>query len=108
VGFTNAVRQLLPPALSITFLISILVPLILGFLVGMVIKKALMIGAAIAIIVIILIALGIVAPNQVITPVMSVFRSGSALTSKVLQVAGYLPYSSLTFLIGAAIGFLKG
>ena len=30
-----------------------------------------------------------------------------ALTSKVSQIAGYLPYSSVTFIIGLAVGFFK-
>jgi len=96
------------PSLSVTFLVAALLPLVLGFLVGMVIKSALKIGVTIAIIVLILIALGILAPNQVITPIVSAFKNGSALSSKVLQVAGYLPYSSITFLIGLAIGLLRG
>lgn len=96
------------PSLSATFLVSILVPLVLGFLVGMVIKTAMKIGVTIALIILILIAVGIIAPDQVITPIVSTFKSGGALTSKTLQVAGYLPYSSLTFLIGAAVGFLRG
>ncbi len=99
---------LLPPDLSVTFVTSLLVPLVLGFLVGIVIKGAIRIGAAIAIIVLLLIFLGIITPSQVIQPIMSlVVSSGPALTSKVSQIAGYLPYSSITFLIGLAVGFFK-
>jgi hypothetical protein len=36
-----------------------------------------------------------------------VVSSGPALTSKVSQIAGYLPYSSITFIIGLAVGFFK-
>ena len=98
---------LLPPDTSITFIVSLLIPLVLGFLVGMVIKSALKIGAAIAIIALLLIFGGIITPSQIIEPVMSLGRSGPELTSKVSQVAGYLPYSSVTFLIGLAVGFFK-
>jgi len=99
---------ILPPDLSITFVTSLLVPLVLGFLVGIVIKGALKIGAAIAIIVILLIFVGILTPSQVIQPIMSlVVGSGPTLTSKVSQIAGYLPYSSITFIIGLAVGFFK-
>ncbi|HYR04533.1 MAG TPA: hypothetical protein VEO75_04015 [Nitrososphaerales archaeon] len=99
---------ILPPDLSITFVTSLLVPLVLGFLVGIVIKGALKIGAAIAIVVILLIFVGILTPSQVIQPIMSlVVSSGPALTSKVSQIAGYLPYSSITFIIGLAVGFFK-
>ncbi len=32
----------------------------------------------------------------------------AGLVVKVNQIAGYLPYSSATFIIGVVIGFLKG
>jgi len=99
---------ILPPDLSTTFLVSLLVPVILGFLVGIIIKSAMKIGVAIVIVVIILIAAGIISPSQVLQPLLSVFRSGGELTTKVQQVAGYLPYSSITFLVGLAIGYFKG
>ena len=98
---------MLPPQLDLTFTLALLIPLVLGFLVGIVIKSALQIGAAIAVILILLIIVGILTPSQVITPVMSLFRSGSALTAKVNEIAGYLPYSSILFLIGLAVGFFK-
>jgi uncharacterized protein YqfA (UPF0365 family) len=98
---------ILPPDASATFLVTLLVPLLLGFLVGVVIKKALAIGAAVAIIILLLIFLGVITPSQVIQPIVSLFKSGPALASKVTQIAGYLPYSSITFLIGLAVGFFK-
>ena len=80
----------------------------MGFLVGVVIKSALKIGAAIAIIVLLLIFGGILTPSQLIRPLTSmIYSSGPTLTSKVNQIAGYLPYSSVTFLIGLAVGFFK-
>jgi hypothetical protein len=98
---------LLPPDLSVTFIVSLLVPLVLGFLVGIVIKGAVRIGAAIAVIVLLLIFTGILTPSQIIQPIMSLVSSGPSLASKVSQIAGYLPYSSVTFLIGLAVGFFK-
>lgn len=98
---------ILPPDLSVTFIVALIVPLVIGFLVGIVIKSALKIGAAVAIIVLLLIFVGILTPSQVIEPIMSLVRSGPSLTSKVSQIAGYLPYSSITFLIGLAVGFFK-
>ena len=98
---------ILPPEASVTFIVALLVPLVIGFLVGIVIKSALKIGAAIAIIALLLIFLGILTPSQIIQPIMSLARSGPELTSKVSQIAGYLPYSSVTFLIGLAVGFFK-
>jgi uncharacterized protein YqfA (UPF0365 family) len=101
-------KTMLPPALTVTFILSLAVPLILGFLVGIVIKNALAIGVAVAFIILILIAVGIVSPHEVITPIVSAFKSGGALTSKVMEVAGYLPYSSIFFIIGAIVGYFKG
>lgn len=99
--------SLLPPDLSVTFIVSLLVPLVLGFLVGIVIKGAVRIGAAIAVIILLLIFTGILTPSQIIQPIMSLVSSGPSLASKVTQIAGYLPYSSVTFLIGLAVGFFK-
>ena len=98
---------ILPPDASVTFILALIIPLVLGFLVGVVIKSALKIGAAIAIIIILLIFVGILTPSQVIQPLMSVFKSGSQLTALVNRVAGYLPYSSVLFIIGLAVGFFK-
>jgi len=100
--------SILAPDSSVTFLAAILVPLILGFLVGIIGKAAIRIGAAIAIIIVILIVLGFLTPNQVIQPLVQLVRSGPSLTTKVSQVAGYLPYSSITFIVGFVIGFFKG
>jgi uncharacterized membrane protein (Fun14 family) len=99
---------ILPPDLSTTFLVAAILPLILGFIVGLIIKSVLKIGIALAILVIVLIVLGIITPDQVLKPLLSWLKSGSALSSYVQRLAGYLPYSSLTFIIGLAIGFLKG
>ena len=98
----------LPPDLSTTFLAALLVPLILGFLVGIVAKGLLKVGLAASFIVVLLIALGAITPDQVIGPVVALFRSGQGYTSKVSQIAGYLPYSSVTFLVGLAVGFFRG
>jgi hypothetical protein len=100
--------SILPPDASITFIAALLVPLILGFLVGIIAKAAIRIGVAIAVIIVILILVGFLTPNQVIQPFVQLIRSGPALAPKVAQVAGYLPYSSLTFIVGFVIGFFKG
>ncbi len=99
---------ILLPDLSTTFLVATILPLILGFIVGLIIKSALKIGIAIAFLVIILIFLGIITPDQLLTPALSLFRSGSALTSDVERLAGFLPYSSLTFIVGLVVGFIRG
>jgi len=100
--------SVLSPDASLTFVAALLVPLVLGFLVGIVARSAVKIGVAIAIIALILIAIGFITPNQVIQPLVALFKSGPTLASDVERIAGYLPYSSITFLIGLAIGFFKG
>jgi hypothetical protein len=98
----------LPPDLSTTFLVAAILPLIIGFIVGVIIRSTIKLGIALAVLVVLLIALGIVSPGQVLTPVLSFFKSGSALTTGVNRLSGYLPYSSLTFIMGLAVGLLKG
>ena len=100
--------NLLPPDLSTTFLVAAIVPLIIGFIVGIIVRSFLKIGLALAVLAILLIALGIITPSQILTPLLSLVKSGGTLTSYVQRVAGYLPYSSLTFIIGLAVGLLKG
>jgi uncharacterized membrane protein (Fun14 family) len=104
----SALASLLPPDLSITFLTSLLAPLIIGVIVGIIVKSAVKIGIALVGLALILITLGIVTPDQILTPLLSALRSGSSLAEKVKQVSGYLPYASVTFLVGVAIGFFKG
>jgi hypothetical protein len=98
---------ILPPDASVTFVLALLIPLVLGFLVGVVIKTAAKLGVAIAIIIILLIFGGIITPSEVLQPLLSMVKSGPALASKVSQIAGYLPYSSVLFIIGLAVGFFK-
>jgi len=99
---------ILPPDASSTFIVALLVPLVLGFLVGMVVKSAIKIGAAIAIIIVLLIFGGMLTPSQVIQPVLSAVKgSGPDVVSQAKRIAGYLPYSSATFIIGLAVGFFK-
>ena len=96
------------PDLSTTFLLAAIVPLILGFLVGTVIKQALKIGAVIAIIVLLLIFVGVLTPSQVLQPIYSAFKgSGPQALTEAKRLASYLPYSSITFLIGLAVGFYR-
>ncbi len=99
---------ILPPSFSTTFLVSIVAPFIIGFVVGVVVKNAVKIGLALLFLVLFLIFLGILSPNQVLGWAVSLIKSGSAVSAKAQEIAGYLPYSSVTFLIGAALGFFKG
>jgi len=96
------------PDLSLGFLVAAILPLILGFIVGLILKSALKIGVALVILVIILILLGIITPSQVLSPILSLFRAAPTIEAEAQRIAGFLPYSSITFIIGLAIGFLRG
>ena len=99
---------ILPPDTSSAFIISLIVPLVLGFLVGMVVKSAVKIGAAIAIVIVLLIFVGALTPSQVIQPILSAVKgSGPSVLTQAKRIAGYLPYSSVTFVIGLAVGFFR-
>ncbi len=100
--------SILPPDASITFLAAAIIPLILGFIVGMILKSVLKIGIALVALALILILLGVITPTQVLSPILSLFKSGSAIDEAATRLAGYLPYSSITFIIGLAVGFLRG
>jgi len=105
------VVSIVPPDLSIGFIAAIVVPLVLGFIVGLIAKSVLKIGLAIAALIIILIVLGVITPGQVITPLVALIKSGASnptLASQAERFAGYLPYSSITFIIGLIVGFWKG
>lgn len=99
---------ILPPSLSATFIIAALLPLVIGFVVGLLIKKILTIGLIVAAIVLLLIVAGYLSPEQVLKPLLGFLKSSSTVSDWVKRVAGYLPYTSLTFILGLIVGFLKG
>jgi uncharacterized membrane protein (Fun14 family) len=99
---------ILPPDLSATFIIAALLPLIIGFIVGLLIKSFLKIGLLIAAILLLLIIAGFLSPDQVLKPILGFLKSSSAVSGWIERVAGYLPYTSLTFILGLIVGFLKG
>lgn len=99
---------ILPPDLSTTFIIAALLPLVIGFVVGLLIKKVLEIGLIIAAILLLLIIAGFLSPDQVLKPLLGFLKSSSSVSDWVKRLAGYLPYTSLTFIVGLIIGFLKG
>ena len=87
---------------------AVVIPLILGFIVGLIVKSVLKIGIALAVTAIALIVLGMITPDQVLIPLLSLFKSGGALSQAASRLAGFLPYSSVTFLVGLLIGFIRG
>lgn len=99
---------ILPPNGSLTFIGALLIPLVIGFLIGVIARAALKIGIALIALFFILVALGFIEPNQIIQPIVGYVKSGTDLVEKVKQIAGYLPYSSIGFIVGFVVGFFKG
>jgi hypothetical protein len=99
---------ILPPSLSVTFIVAALLPLVIGFVVGLLIKNFLEVGLVIAAILLVLIIAGFLSPDQVLKPLIGFLKSGSNVSDWINRVAGYLPYTSLTFIVGLIIGFIIG
>jgi uncharacterized membrane protein (Fun14 family) len=97
--------MLIPP--EIAWLIPVVLPFIIGLLVGIVIKKGLKLLVVIVALIIILIATGIVSLTF-----SDLFAATMQVLPKLYDVGigllNVLPYSSIAFLIGLALGFLKG
>ena len=92
----------IPPELA--WLVPIVVPFIIGLLVGVVIKAAAKLAIVIIILVIVLVFTGVLSLTfgDIFTQAMQflpkLFGEGSGLLN-------LLPYSSISFLVGLAVGF---
>ncbi|MFH1820895.1 MAG: hypothetical protein ABH852_00410 [Methanobacteriota archaeon] len=95
----------IPP--EIAWIVPIVVPFVLGLLVGVVVKKAMNLLLIIAALVIVLIATGAVSLTfqDLFEKAMQIlpkfYESGNGLLN-------VLPYSSVTFLVGLALGLWRG
>jgi hypothetical protein len=98
----------LPPDLSATFIIEAILPLAVGFVIGLLIKRILTIGLSVAAIILILIITGFLSPVEVLKPLLGFMKSSSTASDWIKRVAGYLPYASLTFVLGIILGLLRG
>jgi uncharacterized membrane protein (Fun14 family) len=93
----------IPP--DIAWVIPIVLPFIIGLLVGVVTKKGLKLLIAVIALVIVLVATGLlsVSFNGLVDAAMKFLPKLYDLGTRWLNV---LPYSSITFLIGLALGFI--
>ena len=93
----------IPP--EIAWLIPVVLPFIIGLLVGVVIKKGFKLVIAVVALVIVLVVTGVLSLT-----LPGLFDEAMKFLPKLYDVgAGWLnvlPYSSVTFLIGLALGFL--
>ena len=98
----------LPPDLSTTFLVTVILPLAIGFFTGLLIKQLLKVGIVIAALILLLIVAGFLSPEQVLRPLIGFLKSNTEARQWVHRVAGYLPYASVTFIVGLLVGFFFG
>ncbi|MFP3259382.1 MAG: hypothetical protein RXQ22_00500 [Sulfolobus sp.] len=85
-----------------------LVSVLLGLLVGYLVKNIIKIGLTILAIIIILIAIGVISPHTVISGIETVTSYTPQIEEYVSRILTYLPYNSLLFIIGFVIGLWKG
>ena len=94
-----------PP--EIAWIVPIVVPLIIGLLLGFIIKHTIKIMFAVAALVILLVFFGFITIT-----VQDVFAQALKLLPRIIgtgsELVDVLPYSSLTFIIGLALGLWKG
>jgi hypothetical protein len=85
--------------------------LAIGFLVGIVLKKTVKLGLAIASLVGLLVATGYInlrLSESTKTTIYRVFSQAPAVASQASGVASILPITSAAFLVGLAVGIWKG
>ncbi len=94
-----------PP--EVAWIVPIIMPLIIGLLVGFIVKHTMKLMFAIAALVVLLVFSGIISIayqdifDQALKLLPRIIGTGSGLID-------VLPYSSLTFIIGLALGLWKG
>ena len=95
----------IPP--EVAWIVPIVVPFIIGLLVGAVIKRALKLMVVIAALVIVLVATGAVSLTF-----RDIYDKAMEFLPRLIDLGGglkdVLPYSSVAFLIGLALGLWKG
>jgi uncharacterized membrane protein (Fun14 family) len=89
----------IPP--EIAWIIPVVLPFILGLLVGAIIKKALKILILVVALIIVLVATGILSVTF-----SDIFSALPKLYDVGIGWLNVLPYSSVAFIIGLALGFL--
>ena len=94
-----------PP--EIAWIIPVIVPLIVGLLVGLIVKHSIKLMSAITALVILLVFSGVIsiAYQDLFDQSLKLFPRIISTGSGLVDV---LPYSSLTFIIGLALGLWKG
>lgn len=85
--------------------IALVVPFVIGLLIGYILKQAVKILAALIVLILILFAIGYIKPGTISYVLNKVFSYGSQAYSAAQSISSIIPYSSILFIIGVAIGF---
>jgi len=86
--------------------IALVLPFIIGLLVGYILKQSIKLLAAVVVLILVLLLIGAIDVNTLKYGFENVLSYGPAALDAAKAVAGVLPFSSIIFIIGVVIGFL--
>ena len=93
---------------SLEQIIQLVGPFVVGLLVGVLAKRIVSVAVVLAALFIALTALGYTSPQQVAQILQQIGYSAKDAVATAMNLRNAIPYSSLAFLIGLAIGLWKG
>jgi hypothetical protein len=93
---------------SLEQVIQLVGPFVVGLLVGVLAKRIVSVAVALAALFIALTALGYMSPQQVAQILQQIGYSAKDAVATAMNLRNAIPYSSLAFLIGLAIGLWRG
>lgn len=88
------------------FLVALFAPLLVGLVLGRVVKLTIRIGLTVVVAILALMFLWYIAPNQVFESAAFLLGSRGDILLSLRRMTSYIPYSSMSFVIGVAIGLL--
>lgn len=91
---------------SVAFLVTLFASLLLGLVLGRVIRIAAKFGLIVAAVVFTSMFVVYCAPNQVFYGVAILLGTRGGLVLGLQELTGYVPYSGISFAIGLAVGIL--
>lgn len=96
-----------PLPINTSSILSLVIAFIIGLIIGMIIKRLISVGLLILALVIILMAIGALSPSTVAHWLQSAGQYVNTAVATADELKIYIPYDSITFIIGLVIGLLK-
>jgi uncharacterized membrane protein (Fun14 family) len=93
---------------SLEQIIQLVGSFVVGLLVGVLMKRVVSVAVVLVALFIALVALGYMSPQQVAQILQQIGYSAKDAVTTAMNLRNAIPYSSLAFLIGLAIGLWKG